>query len=433
MARSCTVHAPLLMLPLLAACPLDFHVGDNPEETTGVGDMSEGTGELGTSGPAAPTTGEPASAVCGDGIVASGEACDDGNDADDDGCDVACARTGKLEWIWTDPSPFVASDITVGVDGRIVVAGGDTVLALSPAGSELWRRAIPGALSLSTVVVDDAGNIYTGSRDGVVYGLDPAGFLQWTSGVKDDPDGAVRTEMTSLVRHGGTLHALAIQGGDDGYRTLLRRIDPGSGAQLTETPSPAELTATAYDLAIGADRIVAVGSAGALADADDPLFMHAFVATYDLDGAALSFTIADEPGPVFRSITATADGYVLTGFDPLAPSIIVRGLDADLNTQWDHEDKTFPAPVMYSVAAGPGGALAVAGRVELGDEKAALVRRVASDGDPLWTSVLASPDDTGIGGAFALAFGPDFLVALGPDVAQTDQGWTVWVRRFAID
>ncbi|MBL8969704.1 MAG: PQQ-binding-like beta-propeller repeat protein [Myxococcales bacterium] len=392
--------------------------------------MSESSGDPGET--AAPTTGEPTPAVCGDGVLGDGEACDDGNAADDDGCDVACARTGKLAWTWTEPAPFVASDITVGVDGRIVIVGGDTVLALSPAGAELWRRALPGAVSLATVVVDAAGNIYTGSRDGVVHGLDPAGLHQWISGIKDDPDSAVRTEITALVLHGDTLHALAMRGAKAEYSTLLRRIDPGSGVQLTETPSPADITAIGRDLAVGADTIVAVGVAGQLADAIDPQLMRAFVATYDLDGAALSFTVADDPGPEFRSITATADGYVLTGVDPLAATIIVRGLDPDLHTQWDREDQTFPAPLMYSVAAGPGGALALAGRVELGDEKAALVRRLASGGDPMWTSVLTSPDDTGIGGAFALAFGPDFLVALGPDIAQTGD-WTVWVRRFAID
>jgi cysteine-rich repeat protein len=59
--------------------------GTSAPDTTGSssGGTSDGSGE-------GPTGSSGAAAVCGDGVVDDGEACDDGNDADDDDCLAAC-------------------------------------------------------------------------------------------------------------------------------------------------------------------------------------------------------------------------------------------------------------------------------------------------------------------------------------------------------
>ena len=37
---------------------------------------------------------------CGDGILDPGEACDDGNTTDHDGCSAACPLCGSDDWSW---------------------------------------------------------------------------------------------------------------------------------------------------------------------------------------------------------------------------------------------------------------------------------------------------------------------------------------------
>ncbi len=59
--------------------------------------------------------------------------------------------------------------------------------------------------------------------------------------------------------------------------------------------------------------------------------------------------------------------------------------------------------------------------------EAAFVRRCTGAGEPVWTSAYANPRPAALEGAYALAFGPDFLIGLGHTVSGR------WVRRFAID
>ena len=69
--------------------------------STGIGgtgstdSMGEAEASSGTSGAADTSTGEPP-AVCGDGVVAGDEECDDGNAVDIDACDNTCARSWTI-------------------------------------------------------------------------------------------------------------------------------------------------------------------------------------------------------------------------------------------------------------------------------------------------------------------------------------------------
>jgi cysteine-rich repeat protein len=91
--------APLLLLALAACTPklgnlADF--GETDEDSTGAASSSSGaTGSFFT---------------CGDGVVDPGEACDDGNNVDNDGCSQACT----LE---DDPSTTSASTSTSTTNG----------------------------------------------------------------------------------------------------------------------------------------------------------------------------------------------------------------------------------------------------------------------------------------------------------------------------
>src|SRR5690606_16535930 len=119
----------------------------------------------------------PAPAVCGDGVVAETEICDDGNDDPDDGCNKACEQTGAVEWTYTHNGAASKYDSALGVaidaTGKIIIVGYESnamnksdmlLIALGPDGKELWKKTIEGAAALherfSSVVLDDAGNIY---------------------------------------------------------------------------------------------------------------------------------------------------------------------------------------------------------------------------------------------------------------------------------
>jgi cysteine-rich repeat protein len=91
-------------------------------------------------------SGEPVGA-CGNGLVEAGEACDDGNDIEGDGCSTGCLRSGSIDWSWTADEWMQA--LTVASDGTVFVGAFDMraelawVVRVSADGDELDREAIP--------------------------------------------------------------------------------------------------------------------------------------------------------------------------------------------------------------------------------------------------------------------------------------------------
>ena len=81
--------AVVLASTWLSACVLDYQVGKNLQETA-------------TDDPDPSTTTQSETAVCGDGVVSDDEACDDGNDAPDDGCGSYQALYRRLEHVEED-------------------------------------------------------------------------------------------------------------------------------------------------------------------------------------------------------------------------------------------------------------------------------------------------------------------------------------------
>ena len=85
------------------------------------------------------TSGDPqtdttdAQGRCGDGLQGEGEACDDGNDENADGCSVACERSGTIVWSHALPEGFA-----VGLSSR----EGDVVAATQRFSGETFEPAI---------------------------------------------------------------------------------------------------------------------------------------------------------------------------------------------------------------------------------------------------------------------------------------------------
>ena len=103
------------------------------EEMPPPGSSTE-TGPPGTSSTSAPPPDDSSStdpgtessggvpSVCGDGVIEGLEACDDGNDADEDGCNSDCVESGTLLWSWDAPDEQRVARIDYGPDDALLVA-----------------------------------------------------------------------------------------------------------------------------------------------------------------------------------------------------------------------------------------------------------------------------------------------------------------------
>ncbi|MFO0631629.1 MAG: hypothetical protein U0168_02125 [Nannocystaceae bacterium] len=161
---------------MLAACGKDNGPGGSGDDSSGSGDSSGGSAETtatttmstttvsttmadsstgddasgsSTDGSGS-TTGTPAS--CGDGVVDEGEACDDANRVQGDGCNNDCVESGTIRWELLFDAPAGGSDcghdIAANAAGTIAVSGEAStadqesydilVLSIAPDGSVTW-------------------------------------------------------------------------------------------------------------------------------------------------------------------------------------------------------------------------------------------------------------------------------------------------------
>ncbi|HEY0133810.1 MAG TPA: PQQ-binding-like beta-propeller repeat protein, partial [Nannocystis sp.] len=363
----------------------------------------------------APTGGPPAPGVCGDGVVHDGEACDDGNDVPDDGCDAICAKTAALEWSYAPIDVPFANDLTVGPEGRIVVVGDGIVIALEPDGSEVWRKTMPvESHAFNSVEIDEQGTIYVAGEVGTMHALAPNGDELWNL--------AMETGFQAIALGHGALYSVDLDAPSD--RLIVRRHDRSTGAVQWATQSPEGISTYPYGMAVVGPNIIVAGMALiGLGSPTQPL-----LAVYDDSGVEQSFTLGADEGRRWTAVTAADDGFVLAGFGPEADIVLSR-LDAGLVPQWTVYDEGAFGTQANSVASGAGGDLVIAAH-DLA-ERAGLVRRFDAAGATVWTAVF--PEDGGhTQYPNTAAFGPDFIVVLG-------NAWSgggphgMWVRRFALN
>ena len=130
---------PCMALPLILASCMDSPAPGGAGGT----DASTSTADSSTDGdenPADTTTARPPEAsggvedessdeeggttsFCGDGIVDPGEACDDGNDAQADGCNIDCTVSGSVLWTVQLPESLGVSKIHFDAKGHILLGG----------------------------------------------------------------------------------------------------------------------------------------------------------------------------------------------------------------------------------------------------------------------------------------------------------------------
>ena len=140
----------------------DSTTTDGSDEST-TGDDTPTPGESGTEGEESDSgdesgwdTGVPDLFVpdlCGNGVIDDGEECDDGNDADADGCNTDCIPSGKLLWLDVYDGMAGKDDaglaVTVHPDQGPILAGYETgvderrdglLRRLSASGQPTWTQ-----------------------------------------------------------------------------------------------------------------------------------------------------------------------------------------------------------------------------------------------------------------------------------------------------
>ncbi|PCC67306.1 Myxococcus cysteine-rich repeat-containing protein [Nannocystis exedens] len=460
---------------LLIACPsdgtatTDSGTDPDPTTTTGTSGTSEpdATTTTGTPTTTGPTTGEPTSsttepapAVCGDGVVADSEVCDDGNDEPDDGCNKNCEKTGAVLWTYTHSGAAgefdAGSAVAIDPTGKIIIAGREGItpadsdmllIALGPDGTELWKKTYPDMNGLpnyfSTVALGDDGTIYAAGVEEqvkdvptpVVRSFDPDGNEGWT--FIEPPVDMVGASISALLLADGKLYSAGSEDlTDKSTQLVVRRHDPATGEAEWKAVTQADFAYANGNGIVKADDGVLV--AGIVQDED--YLSRPLIVVVDDEGTIVSTEVEDHPGGAWFDVEAIgASGDIalagrrrpegVTGYD-----FAVRRVGSDLSEQWtDIYDYEFLYGTSNGVAVGPDERIFASGfHVAPGQFDDVFGALYAGDGTRLWTHTYNNDDiDLYDEGADA-AWGPDFLILSGQSVVLGEDG-NVWVRAFKAD
>lgn len=425
-----------------------------PDPTTSTSDPPT-TGTTTTS-----STTEPLPAVCGDGVVAESEICDDGNDEPDDGCNSNCELTAAVLWTYTHNGAANNFDsvraVAVDATGRVLLAGvesqgvGDVdplLIALGPDGKELWRKTFPNMPGLDNafeaLVLDDDGNIYVSGEEettegvfaAVVYKLDPEGAELWS--FVEPPSMMDYATVRGLLLADGALYSTGWEDlGDTGTQLVARRHDLKTGEALWTTTTQADTQIAVGRALVKPDQNLRV--AGYVIGADKVI--RPLLLTLDNAGTILATDVEDHPGGAWFDAKRIGDAgdYVLAGrrVPPgvTGVDIALRRVAADGSEQWTVTlDHHFLFGLLNGVAVGPDEQIFTAGFfIAPGQFSDVFAGLYAGDGAPLWTHSYNNDDIDLYDDGLAAAYGAGMYVLAG----QSDvygENTNVWVRAFKAD
>jgi cysteine-rich repeat protein len=347
---------------------------------------------------------------CGDGEVNGPEACDDGNPVDGDGCNVDCVQSGSEVWTvgygGEDAGNAIARGVAVDAFGNVIVVGEEFVVGqnanvwarkYTPEGDELWTRAWDGPSS--------------GDDRAYAVAVDPDGDYVITGEQYEAGEGA-DIFVAKLAPDGETVWQFA-HSGDSGLG------DRGFGVAVDPVGNIA-VTGEEYKL-IGLHNVWT-----RLMDADGAEIwtqVHDANAGNDA-GRAVAFTAAGD-------VVVAGDIYVPIG---LADLWLRKYAAADGAELWTRtSDNMAGNDRWHALAIDAEGNLGLVGEVyEVNGLSAIVVAQYSASGNPLWTNFQDSDggdNDVGHGAAFA-ATGE--LVAVGEEYTANDFART-WTRKYDPD
>ncbi|WAS96613.1 outer membrane protein assembly factor BamB family protein [Nannocystis punicea] len=402
----------------LAGCFPSIVVGETPSDTAGATMDGTTAPTTDTAADNPPTTGP---AVCGDGIIDTSEACDDGNDEPNDGCDNACGRSGRVEWTVEPAGLRGVSDLAIDGLGRTILAGfagnDSFVVALAADGTELWRTPVE---QIDRLDVHQDGRIFLGAHEGAIVCLAATGTELWS--FQPTIPEELFDRVAGLAVHGDALYSATVESGDSlpGWRLVVRKHRLDTGAALWETRPADELSISAEALVALDDRVVVVGRT---------LDGQSLLLALDHDGVLLSTRLGGGSRPRTVAAPIGGDDLVLAGFGP-DHDLMVQRRGSEFDEIWGVIGD--PDDAIADVATDSHQHIALAG-FRLEDVRTSMVRMYDGSGLQLWTSTLTDSVDDVDDVAAAAGIGPDFLVVAGAAKASTGTHARLWIRRFALD
>jgi cysteine-rich repeat protein len=417
--------------------------------STGLADDSSGGSSGGPAG------------LCGDAAVDVGEACDDGNSVEGDGCNSDCRPSGVLLWSEREGGAAKLTDEALGcaVDefGSIYLAGymGQSktnddawVRSYTAEGAVAWTHTHAGLTGLrdrgQAVAVDAAQLVYVAGYENVelqgndvwVRKLAADGAPVWTRGYNGATSGTDVVYAATLTAAGDLLvagsHAVEGQGLD----VWLRKYDPAGTTLWTRTHAGAAGKADN-------GRAIAETSDGYIYVAGDENVelegANAWLARYDADGNLLwerKYNGAASLDDIFYGAAATADGGVVAcGVEKAtmpASLSFARKYDADGLMVWTEREggAEGAGALCFGVGLTGTGEVLLAGAEVAAAVQRPRVRRLGADGSARWTTLVANA------GALTSQLrcvreAPDGTIVAAGGVDEGIDGRDAWVGRFS--
>jgi cysteine-rich repeat protein len=383
---------------------------------------------------------------CGDGVLNGAEPCDDGNDANGDGCNLDCGISGTAIWTrsFAGEPGFLdqATSVAVGPDDRLVLAGsvgtassdGDVLLlTYDTDGSLLWDETyVFGEDSTAwDVAIDGDGNIgIAGDESGnqiVTAMFDPDGVMLWSE-LLADVGGADLGGRAVAFDESGDLYIVG-QSYVGSYDISVRRYSE-TGVLVWAESYDGGLNDTGLGMALSGDQLfVSGGTFVAVSDS------NGWIRRYGLDGSAIwtrEFAGADGAGDQTFDVAIDPNGYVVaTGFsntEGSAAAAWLRKYDLDGAVQWTELYDVDPTGIAgFGVAVDDAGQIVLLGASNFAAMEA-FVAKHAPDGTQLWIDYphegAMQPNGVGPFKGVAIDSQSNIIVAGSLDS-------DVWVRKYA--
>jgi len=402
-----------------------------------------------------PTTG--GGVDCGNGITDPGEACDDGNAVNADGCNQDCTISGSVLWSHSQAGGIGASDqafaVAVDTRGRAYVAG-----EFTGANLDFWVRQYEEDDSLGWTHVLDGGGGNDSARAAVISGstLYVTGYRNvagqsnntWLRGFGLDGSFGLDTSYNGVINGSDLGQGIAVDPGGNlivaGYEAINLQ---GSNIWIREySPAGAALWTVGYGGVANSNdqaRAVATDLMGNVAvtgfETVTGQGRDLWVRYYDTNGSAIwtaNYGNLNALGDEGRGVAFDAAGNVIVaGFenDPVIPwRIFLRKYDAlgvELWSQpWDGE--LGQGANALASAVDSAGDIVVVGQHRSGDFNQILVRKYDTDGNVRWTTTIdGAPDTNQVGLAVAIGPGDRIWIAGGIDLGV--DGRDIYVARLA--